>query len=72
MADERWRNFPDASEARGEKFKRACQVVEQQLNDRWPARGTTGYRTNHEWPPLDQVSRDGRLVDYKKYPNAKG
>lgn len=65
-------NSPDASDQVGPgRFRKACDMVEQQYDDRWPARGTTGQRAR-EWRPLDQVSREGRLEEYKKRPNAKG
>ena len=71
MADERWRNDPDASEAVGAKLRRAVRIVEEQLNDRWPARGQANVRTR-EYQPLENVSRQGRQEAYRKWPSAKG
>lgn len=65
-------NEPDTTDPIGRKFRRACDIVEQQYDDRWPARGTTGRRTNREWLPLDDVSRDGRLEEYRKRPQQRG
>jgi hypothetical protein len=61
---------PDASDGRGEKFRRAVRQVEQQYDDRWPARGQANVRTR-EYKPLEEVSREGRLEEYKKRPNAR-
>jgi hypothetical protein len=63
-------NQPDTTDPVGRKFRRACDIVEQQYDDRWPARDTTGKRS-HEWPPLEDVSRAGRLTEYRKRPNAR-
>lgn len=64
-------NEPDTTDPVGPKFRRACEIVERELNDRWPARDTTGQRS-HEYRPLEDVSRGGRVTEYKKYPNARG
>jgi hypothetical protein len=69
--DERWRNTPDASDPVGPKFRRAINIVEQQYDDRWPARGPANSRSR-EYRPLENVSREGRQEEYKKRPNAKG
>jgi hypothetical protein len=61
---------PDASDGRGSKFRRAIDTVQQGYSDRWPARGTANTRTG-EWPPLEDVSRQGKLTEYLKRPSAK-
>lgn len=71
MADEQWRNRPDATDPIGPKFARAVRIVEQQYSDRWPIRGLANTRTR-EWRPYEDVSREGVEVEYKKRPNAKG
>lgn len=65
-------NEPDTTDPVGPKFRRAVDVVQTQYDDRWGARGTTGRKTNREWLPLEDVSRDGRLVPYRKWPRAAG
>lgn len=65
-------NQPETTDPVGRKFRRACDIVQEQYDDRWPARGTTGRLTNREWPPLEDVSRNGRLTEYRKRPNARG
>lgn len=65
-------NEPDTTDPIGRKFRRACDIVQEQYDDRWPARGTTGRLTNREWLPLDDVSRDGRLEEYRKRPSGRG
>lgn len=64
-------NEPDTTDPIGRKFRRACDIVEQQYDDRWPARGLTGRRIGGEYRPLEDVSRDGRLEEYTKRPNAR-
>lgn len=64
-------NEPDTTDPVGRKLGRATAIVQEQYDDRWPARGTTGRRTNREWLPLDDVSRDGRLEEYKKRPSGR-
>lgn len=65
-------NEPDTTDPIGRKFRRACDIVEQQYDDRWPARGLTGRRIGGEYRPLDDVSRDGRLEEYRKRPSGRG
>jgi len=62
------RDDRDAVEAGDRKFRRACDIVQEQYDDRWPARGTANVRTR-EWSPLDAVSRQRRLVPYRRYPD---
>lgn len=50
----------------GAMLRRAIDTVEQQLDDRWPARGQANVRTR-EYRPLDDVSREGAVTTYKKY-----
>ena len=64
-------NEPDTTDPVGPKFRRAVDVVQTQYDDRWPARGLTGRRIGGEYRPLDDVSREGRLTEYRKRPNAK-
>lgn len=64
-------NEPDTTDPVGSKFRRACDIVEQQYDDRWPARGLTGRRIGGEYRPLEDVSREGRPAEYKKRPNAR-
>lgn len=65
-------NSPDASDQVGPgRFRKACDIVEQQYDDRFGARGTTG-QVAREWRPLEDVSREGRLVPYRKWPRASG
>lgn len=64
------RDERDTTDTVDRKFRRACDIVQEQYDDRWPARGTTG-QVAREWPPLDDVSRAGRLTEYKKRPNAR-
>lgn len=63
-------NEPDTTDPIGRKFRRACDIVEQQYDDRWPARGTTGQRAR-EYRPLEDVSREGRLEEYRKRPSGR-
>lgn len=64
-------NEPDTTDPIGRKFRRACDIVEQQYDDRFGARGTTG-QVAREWRPLEDVSREGRLVPYRKWPRSAG
>jgi hypothetical protein len=64
------RDKRDTTDPIDRKFRRACDIVQEQLDDRWPARDTTGQRSR-EWPPLEDVSRAGRLTEYRKRPNAR-
>lgn len=64
-------NVRDTTDTVDAKFRRACEIVETEYDDRRPARGTTGQRAR-EWRPLEDVSREGRRVEYKKWPQAKG
>ena len=64
-------NEPDTTDPIGRKFRRACDIVEQQYDDRWPARGLTGRRIGGEYRPLEDVSRDGRLEEYTKRPSGR-
>lgn len=59
-------NEPDTTDPIGRKFRRACDIVEQQYDDRWPARGQANVRTR-EYQPLDDVSRQGSVTRYMKY-----
>lgn len=61
----------DPTDTVPDKFHRAVRIVEQQYDDRWPARGKANSRTR-EYRPLENVSREGRQEEYKKRPNAKG
>lgn len=51
------------------KLRRACDIVQQGYDDRWPARGRANQEA-FEWRPLGDVSREGRLVPYRKWPSA--
>lgn len=64
-------NVRDATDTIGDKFRRACEIVETEYDDRRPARGKTGSRSG-DYRPLDDVSREGRQVEYRKWPRAKG
>jgi hypothetical protein len=59
-------NQPDTTDPVGPKFRRGVDVVEQQYDDRWPARGQANIRAR-EYPPLDDVSRQGTVTRYLKY-----
>lgn len=65
-------NEPDATDPVGPKFRRGVRVVETEYDDRWPARGLTGRRIGGDYRPLDDVSRDGRLEEYRKRPQQRG
>jgi hypothetical protein len=43
--------------------------AERLYDDRWPARGLANAPSN-EYKPLDNVSRGGYKVPYRKYPSA--
>lgn len=60
-------NEPDTTDPVGAKLKRAVDWVERGLNDRWPCRGQANVPTR-EYRRLDDVSREGRQVPYRKYP----
>jgi hypothetical protein len=62
------RDQRDTTDLVDRKFRRACDIVQEQLDDRWPARGTTG-QVPREWRPLEDVSREGRLAPYRKWPS---
>lgn len=64
------RDERDTTDTIDRKFRRACDIVQEQYDDRWPARDTTG-RRSREWPPLEDVSRAGRLEPYRKWPSRK-
>lgn len=64
-------NEPDTTDPIGPKFRRACEIVETEFDDRRPARGKTGSRSG-DYRPLDDVSREGRQVEYRKWPQARG
>lgn len=64
-------NEPDTTDPVGRKFRRGVDWVEKAYDDRWPARGQANIRTR-EYPPLEDVSREGRLTEYRKRPNARG
>jgi hypothetical protein len=50
----------------GPMLRRAIDTVEQQYDDRWPARGQANIRAR-EYEPLDDVSREGSVTRYLKY-----
>lgn len=64
-------NVRDTTDTVSDKFRRACEIVETEYDDRRPARGKTGSRSG-DYRPLDDVSREGRQVEYRKWPQAKG
>jgi len=66
-----YRDLRDATDPLDRKLRRASDMVQEQYDDRWPSRGNANIRTR-EWPPLEDVSRQGRLVPYMKYPRARG
>jgi hypothetical protein len=59
-------NEPDTTDPIGRKFRRGVDVVEQQYDDRFPSRGQANIRAR-EYPPLDDVSRQGAVTRYMKY-----
>lgn len=63
------RDDPDTADGSGEKLRRACERVEQCYDDRWPARGLANIR-GRDYPPLDNVSRQGRQREYLRRPDA--
>jgi hypothetical protein len=60
----------DITDQRDNKFREACDYVQEQYNDRWPARGRAN-QAAREWRPLDQISRDGKPAEYRKWPSAR-
>ena len=65
-----YRDLPDTTDPVDRKFRRACDIVQEQYDDRWPARDTTGHRSR-EWGPLEDVSRAGRREPYRKWPSGR-
>jgi hypothetical protein len=64
------RDQPDTTDPVARKLRRASDWVEQGYDDRWPARGQANIRAR-EYPPLENVNRQGRQTEYKKRPNEK-
>lgn len=64
-------NEPDTTDPVGRKLRRGVDWVEKAYDDRWPARGQANIAPR-EYPPLEDVSRGGRQVEYRKRPNARG
>lgn len=60
---------PDATDQRSDKLRGGVNRVAQQIVDRWPARGHANVRKSNDYPPLDAVSRNGKIVPYRKYPS---
>jgi hypothetical protein len=69
MASYSYRNSDYKSDGNAANFRRACDLAERLYDDRWPARGLANAPTN-EYKPLDNVSRGGYKVPYRKYPSA--
>jgi hypothetical protein len=59
----------DITDTTDNKLRRGIDWVEQQRDDRFPARGRAN-QPAREWRPLDEVSRDGRLEKYRRWPDA--
>lgn len=59
-------NEPDTTDPVGPKLRRGVDWVEKAYDDRWPARGQANVRAR-EYPPLDEVSRQGSVTRYLKY-----
>lgn len=62
-------NEPDTTDPVGPKLRRGVAWVEQGYDDRWPARGRAN-QVDREYRPLEDVSREGRCVPYRKWPPA--
>ena len=61
------RDDRDTTDQRDRKFRSAVDLAQEQGVDRWPARGLTGGRGG-DYRPLDLVSREGRVVPYRRWP----
>ena len=59
----------DTTDPIDNKLRRATEIVETELDDRWPARGVTGKAGRGDYAPLEDVSREGRRVPYRKWPS---
>jgi len=68
----RYRDLRDTTDMLDAKLKRGVDTVAHQYDDRFPCRGNANPRMVNEYLPLDAVSRQNRLVPYRKYPSAKG
>ena len=68
----RYRDMRDTTDPLDAKLRRATDMVQEQYDDRWPARGNANVRRTNEYLPLDMVSRQNRLTPYRKYPSEKG
>jgi len=68
----RYRDIRDTTDQLDAKLRRATDMVQEHLDDRWPARGNANVRRTNEYLPLDMVSRQNRLTPYRKYPSEKG
>jgi len=68
----RYRDMRDTTDQLDAKLRRGVETVQEQYDDRWPARGQANVRRTNEYEPLDMVSRQNRLTPYRKYPSAKG
>lgn len=64
-------NQPDTTDPCGPKLRRGVDWVEKGYDDRFGARGTAN-QVAREWRPLEDVSRGGRQVPYRKWPRAAG
>jgi len=67
----RYRDMRDTTDPLDAKLRRATEMVQEQYDDRWPARGNANVRRTNEYLPLDAVSRQNRLTPYRKYPSEK-
>lgn len=61
------RDDRDATDPRDRKLRRGVVWVERAYDDRWPCRGQANIAAR-EYRPLEDVSREGRRVPYRKYP----
>jgi len=68
----RYRDMRDTTDPLDAKLRRATEMVQEQYDDRFPARGNANVRRTNEYLPLDMVSRQNRLTPYRKYPSEKG
>ena len=62
----------DVTDQRDNKLRYAIDEVAQHANDRWPCRGHANVRDDTEYKPLSSVSRNNKIVPYRKYPSERG